>query len=370
MQTLIDISIFIKLYMERSMKMGSSVEAIHRLGHEEFYSLQLDLSRNPIRDPQELLPLFGYTYEFSDNGDCEIHLVGSCNCLLCFIDSDQLIILWNLATCKYFELPCFKFTDFTYYVNYGSGYDGASNDYKVIRLINSNGKSDCFIVDFYSLKSKSWIRLEDLVSSIHLDNYGILVGGALHRLTNETKWDDECPIVAFDLTKEEFILVPCVHLPSRITWMNLGTFQGCLCLFCHYHVAGVELWVMEDYGIKESWTKVYINNSPYIPCMRVIDRSKRKSIMILEVIKKFRRLLWCNNMEENSIKTIKNSCLRSFLEACVYYESLVGTCWNRYDGIVRRSSNRGLRTTNRVEILLFLLLFLAFSFKFFYPNVV
>ncbi|KAL2553626.1 F-box protein CPR30 [Forsythia ovata] len=327
---LIDNPDFIKMHMERSMKMGSSVEVIHRCNLNKFYSMHLDLSGNPIRDPEELPHPFGYRYDLDKSvvytGDYEIHLVGSCNGVVCFVDSAHRIILWNLATRKYFELqhldielPRFMDLDLTYYFNYGFGYDGATDDYKVIRLINSyNNKSDCFLVELYSLKSKSWKRFEDLVSRTRSDHYGILVGGALHWLTYETKWDDdESPIVAFDLTKEEFNLVPCLHLPGKIASMNLGTFHGCLSLFCHYHEAGGELWVMKDYGIKESWTKVYTNNRTSVRYMRAIDHS------ILEVNKT--RLLWYNSLQENCLKKIKICCAtKGCLEACVHYESLVG----------------------------------------------
>ncbi|KAL2533090.1 F-box protein CPR30 [Abeliophyllum distichum] len=327
---LIDDPDFIKKHMEQSMKKGSSVEVIHRCDINKFYSMHLDLSGNPITDPEELPHPFGYRYDFDKSvvytGDYEIHLVGSCNGLVCFVDSAHRIILWNLATRKYFELqhldielPRFTDLDLTYYVNYGFGYDGATDDYKVIRLINSyHNESDCFLVEFYSLKSKSWKRFEDLVSRTRSDHYGILVGGSLHWLTYETKWDDdESPIVAFDLTMEEFNLVPCLHLPGKIASMNLGTFQGCLSLFCHYHEAGGELWVMKDYGVKESWTKVYTNNKTSIRYMRAIDHS------ILEVNKK--RLKWYNSLQENCLKKIKIcSATKGCLEACVHYESLVG----------------------------------------------
>ncbi|KAL2553554.1 F-box protein CPR30 [Forsythia ovata] len=329
---LIDNPDFIKKHMEQSMKKGSSVEVIHRCDINKFYSMHLDLSGNPIRDPEELPHPFGYRYNLDNSvvyiGEYDIHLVGSCNGLINLtgqVDSrfpeaskwQTNLLKWIGSGLVY--LAKFIDLDLIYYVNYGFGYDGATDDYKIIRLINSyNNESDCFLVEFYSLKSKSWKRFEDLVSRTRSDHYGILVGGALHWLTYETKWDDdESPIVAFDLTMEEFNLVPCLHLPGKIASMNLGTFKGCLSLFCHYHKAGGELWVMKDYGIKESWTKVYTNNKTSIRYMRAIDH------LILEINKN--RLKWYNSLQENCLKKIKICCAtEECLEACVHYESLVG----------------------------------------------
>ncbi|KAL2553510.1 F-box protein CPR30 [Forsythia ovata] len=188
---LIDNPDFIKKHMEQSMKKGSSVEVIHRCDINKFYSMHLDLSGKSIRDPEELPHPFGYRYDLDNSvvyiGPYDIHLVGSCNA--------HRIILWNLAPRKYFELQHLDTElsrlidlDLIYSVNYGFGYDGATDDYKIIRLINLyNNESDCFLVEFYSLKSKSWKRFEDLVSRTRSDHYGILVGGALHWLTYETQ---------------------------------------------------------------------------------------------------------------------------------------------------------------------------------------
>ncbi|KAL2529578.1 F-box protein CPR30 [Forsythia ovata] len=267
---LIDDPDFIKMHMERSMKMetGSSVQVIHRCNLKKFYSLHLDLSGNPIRDPEELHHPFGNRYDLDKSvaydGDYEIHLVGSCNGLLCFFDSAHRIVLWNLATRKYFELQHLgielpKFANLYNFVNYGFGYDSSTDDYKVIRLITAYNQSvsECSLVELYSLKSDSWTRYEDLVGYALESNYGILIGGALHWLRYESEIDDfENPIVGFDLAKEEFNFVPRPNLPGKFSLMNLGNYQGCLSLFCQFDDQASEMWVMMELGIKESWKRL------------------------------------------------------------------------------------------------------------------
>ncbi|KAL2475629.1 F-box domain [Abeliophyllum distichum] len=73
-RSLIDSPSFIKMHMERSMKMKmaqSSVEVIHRCNLNKFYLLHLDLSEDPhpIIDPEELPHPFGRRYDH-DTSDC------------------------------------------------------------------------------------------------------------------------------------------------------------------------------------------------------------------------------------------------------------------------------------------------------------
>lgn len=37
--------------------------------------------------------------------------------------------------------------------------------------------------------------------------------------------------------------------------MTVGVLEGCLCLLAKVDKVGVEVWVMQDYGVRESWTK-------------------------------------------------------------------------------------------------------------------
>ncbi|KAL2553623.1 F-box protein CPR30 [Forsythia ovata] len=311
-RTLIDSPSFIKMHMELSMKMKkaqSSVEVIHRCNLNKFYLLHLDLSGDPhpIRDPEELPHPFGHRYDLDMSvaykGVYEIHLVGSCNGLLCFVDCADRIVLWNLATRKYFELhysgiefPKISIRD--HFVNYGFGYDSATDDYKT-----------------------QWTRFGNFMGLDYGVDYGILVGGALHWIRYQR--DLERTIVAFDLTKEEFNFVPCPELLGNFTLTNLGNYQGCLSLFCESDKEADSsiVWVMKELGVKESWTKVFSVDSTYT-YMRHIDHSKSKSATLPSWVKNKETLEWYSK-EKKTLQYIK-----IYLEAeSVHCESLVGTSW-------------------------------------------
>ncbi|KAL2475607.1 F-box protein CPR30 [Abeliophyllum distichum] len=344
---LIDSPSFIKKHMKQSMKMKreeSTAELVYRCNSYTYYSLQkLDLSGDPhpIGDPKELPPIFCHRYDYDTSssylGIYRIHLVGSCNGVICFVDIADHIVFWNLATRKFFEVQNYriKLPEMccrSSFVDYGFGYDSATDDYKVIRMItaHTDGITDSSLVELYSLKSDSWKRFEALVGHSFRNGYGILVGGALHWLRNKSYNTEnrEYMIVSFDLTKEEFNFLPHPELSGKFTWMNLGNYQDCLSLFCRAdeapdEAADSEIWVMKDLGIKESWTKVFNVNNTYT-YMRAIYHSMCKTTNFWE--KNRDTLEW--NKEEN--KNIKNYCeVRCLpLEAeFVHCESLVGPSW-------------------------------------------
>lgn len=39
--------------------------------------------------------------------------------------------------------------------------------------------------------------------------------------------------------------------------MNIGVLDGCLCVFAGVQDVGIDVWVMKEYGTKESWKKVF-----------------------------------------------------------------------------------------------------------------
>lgn len=76
-------------------------------------------------------------------------------------------------------------------------------------------------------------------------------------------------IVAFDLVTENYYDIPLLGYEDGHCRINLEPFAGLLCLVCSYAADGIEfneqtfpflervdIWVMEEYGIKESWTKL------------------------------------------------------------------------------------------------------------------
>ncbi|KAK2995763.1 hypothetical protein RJ640_012225 [Escallonia rubra] len=77
---------------------------------------------------------------------------------------------------------------------------------------------------------------------------------ALRRIFDE---DSACVIVAFDVDLEKFRLVSQPEFSDKnVLDMNLVVLGGCLCAIVAYKERRVEIWVMKEYGIKESWANL------------------------------------------------------------------------------------------------------------------
>lgn len=67
-------------------------------------------------------------------------------------------------------------------------------------------------------------------------------------------------IVSFDLEKESY---QKILLPDNTTACRLGVWKDCMWL-----ISGPHLWLMKEYGNKESWTKLFTISCDF---SRVID---------------------------------------------------------------------------------------------------
>ncbi|XP_023743197.1 F-box/kelch-repeat protein At3g06240 [Lactuca sativa] len=179
---------------------------------------------------------------------------GSCNGLVLATDEDERLYLVNPTIGEIFKLPPFALPREEGYQTYGFGNDSSTDDYKVIVISFSN--TDMF-VDVYSLSNNSW---RNLPNSPYRQSFVYLVGGV--SVNNNLHWLIVRPnfssmIIAFSLAKEEFIEM---NLPDSLgnnhPFNVLVVIGGKLCVF---NQLGKDLWVMEEYGVGMSWSKVSIH---------------------------------------------------------------------------------------------------------------
>ncbi|KAJ4704042.1 F-box family protein [Melia azedarach] len=70
-------------------------------------------------------------------------------------------------------------------------------------------------------------------------------------------------IVAFDLGTEKFHALPMLDYANKDDFghgqihLDLANLEGCLCVFCDYGFPYADVWMMKEYGVKESWTKLF-----------------------------------------------------------------------------------------------------------------
>lgn len=216
-------------------------------------------------------------------------IVGSCNGLILCIcgEAPHLhIVLVNPSTMRYRRVPNLQVPQNYMDVSYGFGFDSGSNDYKVVRIVHlfygyANGSAfNGRQVMVYSFRNDSWKMVEEDVC-LHkkpAHRNGVLVNNKLHWLL----WYPslrEHRIASFDVCSEKWSEVPMpdyiengpIHPKNRMAWrlygmdkeddmVDLGVLDGCLCLLTKNYrrlFGEVDVWVMKDYGVKDSWMRLF-----------------------------------------------------------------------------------------------------------------
>ncbi|KAK0596530.1 hypothetical protein LWI29_016521 [Acer saccharum] len=208
---------------------------------------------------------------------------GSCNGLIALSNSEKDISLLNPATKQMFNLPVEnvdlpKKDCFRGFVFYGFGYDFVHDDYKIVRMVQFKKDKDDdlgifldYEVKVYSLKTNSWRKVVNLPNYLrllfqfyyhllHRRGYAVFASGVLHWVfPRRAELGIGDSLVGFDLGAEEFRVVPEPDYGDleQDFVLDVGTLEGCLCVICNYARGVVDFWVMKEYGVKESWTKLF-----------------------------------------------------------------------------------------------------------------
>ncbi|KAJ9553926.1 hypothetical protein OSB04_017971 [Centaurea solstitialis] len=240
------------------------------------FSITAHLSRSPRL---ELTNFFKLPLTISPSESQTVRFLGSVNGLICFCYqsdydhfadhitsySDLVIQIWNPSLSTVLTLPpCQllpnRFSDCTN-VYFWFGYDPKTDDYKLFKLISRF--EECLQVEVYSLRKDSWglinQRFPSHVTQI-LDVNKICVDGCdgrLHWLGSIGNERKLVTMVAFDLGMETFseISLPQSFIDHNERRCTLGVIAAKLCLLSCTKNFKCEVWVMNEYGVAESWVK-------------------------------------------------------------------------------------------------------------------
>ncbi|OMO95490.1 hypothetical protein COLO4_15840 [Corchorus olitorius] len=182
------------------------------------------------------------------------------------------LLLWNPSTRECKKVPNSPHLPYYHYMSISAsalGYDFTLKTHKIV-LICDNPLIDRHSYKFlvYNVKTNSWTPIytdedhKDL--AYYLGTSKTLVNGAPHWLIcYENPGDDteRYEIEYFDFATDEFVVIPQPDDPDfRVSFSStLLDMEGRLCI-SHYSSGNVTVWVMEEYGVKESWSKTYFSN--------------------------------------------------------------------------------------------------------------
>nr|XP_043615661.1 F-box protein CPR1-like [Erigeron canadensis] len=206
-------------------------------------------------------------------------IFGSVNGLICFYTTlscrfrPRFIHIWNPSLSALVTLPGPKPN--VYPIEYCRfGYDPKTDDYKVVKL-SYDFLTD--LVEVYSMKKHSWKSVKEKFPSNNIESEIVLFNevcidshdGHVHWLRRHVVDDLDnffLEIIAFDLGTETFSLISLPNSISNLDWgyiygsnnLSFGYWAGKLCVMAHVghdEFDEFEVWVMNEYGVAESWVK-------------------------------------------------------------------------------------------------------------------
>ncbi|CAA0817978.1 F-box protein CPR30 [Striga hermonthica] len=179
---------------------------------------------------------------------------GSCNGLILLVLNPQSILLWNPSTRKQNPLPPACPEDTSRVVRYALGYDSKHRDYKVVMVDQTTPEWEVFesVTRVYSLTTNSWKLVGDFPYALPTNEpWGLYLNDSLHTVIRH------CLILAFDLAREEFYELPKPDYHGFSHGLVLvEELGGCLAAVVVPEMSISEVWVMKEYGVKESWSRL------------------------------------------------------------------------------------------------------------------
>nr|XP_023884339.1 F-box protein At3g07870-like isoform X1 [Quercus suber] len=231
---------------------------------KEFYALHNE-------DDADFTQLARFDYPFrasARNGN--YRAVGTCNGLL-FLSKvsrgDYSFCLWNPCVGKLLKLPSPNVTYATHGVFdacIGFGFDPKTKDYKVISvtlLKSLDLERTRPQVEIYTLSTGQWRMLRTGLAPITLFRRQpqTFINGALHWVASRGS-DNNLHnfVLVFDLGEEIFheILLPEFPGHMGLKYGSVSVYRNSIAFF-RKDDDFLQIWVMKEYGVVSSWTKVF-----------------------------------------------------------------------------------------------------------------
>ncbi|KAH7844594.1 hypothetical protein Vadar_029725 [Vaccinium darrowii] len=200
-----------------------------------------------------------------------LEVLSSCNGLICFYGPGTYnpYVICNPVINEYVIVPQ---TEKVLSINVGSGFGFCSrtNQYKVLRLLSpSKGFWSKLEAEINTLGTNLWRRVGDGPPYLHWYSGGCFLNGALHWIVHDT---ENCfkSMCCFNFGKEQFQPFPgpsefCgLRGQLKVDKMKMGVLKDDLSVFHHSTNDRLDIWVMKDYAVQESWTNDFIIEVPWV----------------------------------------------------------------------------------------------------------
>ncbi|KAL4628856.1 hypothetical protein ACB092_05G268000 [Castanea dentata] len=348
--SLISNSRFANAYLARSNQRSSPY---FLFGRRENEKVCFSLHSNPAMDSSDFIEFhppyenygpnktygYGHLCGWSWSWNNVFQIVGSVNGLICLVDSHYKLyekyFLWNPSINRTVQLPFVK-NLLPEECNYchGFGYHAPTNEYKVARIMHFDDY--IAMVEICALNSSREWHSFKLRADFYLQGgeTSVFMNGRLHWLAQKYHTREDYTrlnfILSFDLGFEigdENIVYHEVPIPKvfeikedqySLDGAHIAMLNGLLALYGWLDET-YDVWVMKEYGVVESWTKLYIIDYGII-LGRVIGFKKNGEVL---VTRNDRDLLLYEPNSQRIIWDLQKNYVSSYFYLDNYVESLV-----------------------------------------------
>jgi F-box interacting protein len=295
---------FISTHLNRSLSNSQHQPCLYVTHNFTFHTLLLYPSNPEIEQKGAFFanPSDGIQLDDPSKDEFELLLVGSSNGLLClanttFNNESGLCVLWNPSIQKAISLPKPNIGfDHSLHQSVGFGYDPTTDDYKFVRLVYlRDTEFSSFLtvpplVEIYTLRTGIWRSVTAPGPPYVIRDWSpsVFVNGAIHWIAHTPhhprKQGAYCNVVvSFNMKDETFGEVGMPKSLQGLHRLDVAVAQvdGLLALVpCDYYrsVAYNSVWVMKEYGVTESWTKLF--DVCFWPFSRVIGVTKTGEVLV------------------------------------------------------------------------------------------
>jgi F-box interacting protein len=251
-------------------------------------------------------------------------ILGSYNGLLCLYDINQCnVILWNPSIKFESQIsPTIESFDGNKSLEYyGFGYDQVNDKYKLLVVMRNTRKVSETVTKMYTFGENSLKTICNF-PCIPMWRLGKCVSGTLNWVVRTNRVNFDRSILSFHFEKETYMEVslPQYDGEEYIYTSVLDVLRNYLCVRYESRDQSV-MWLMKEYGVAESWTKLMI--FPHPTKIKLVDSlfiSKIGIVMVKTMCSKLSlNHIWKRRLQPFSI-LVGSKPEPEFL---IYHESLV-----------------------------------------------
>ncbi|XP_026460710.1 F-box/kelch-repeat protein At3g06240-like [Papaver somniferum] len=266
---------------------------------ENMFSMMLDSTLHKVNPLQDICHkvIVEIDYPFKSSDHDVMAVMGSCNGLLCIVSNEQTFCIWNPSTGMYKKIPSsFHIELLSHYqlicgFKFGFGYDFHNKEYKFLIILDIGNNHS--VAQVYSEGTNSWKPNQLLSYSFAFGNMsGVIVSENLHWIVKHySRSETRSLVLSFSISDESFQELPLPENVNDSLYVMVGALDGDLCItdYCA-GMFSVDVWVMKDYGVDGSWSKLLV-----IPLPTTMPLPSMVGVKLLHSFKNGEILLWRDN---------------------------------------------------------------------------